>query len=92
MGVQEPAWGVASSVRLYLLGRSEWEVALTEDQGQPVRYQSFLVRLWAEGSPLQWRASIRNIHSGEEMRFATVEHLFAYLQQYIATRQTENHR
>lgn len=44
------------------------------------RYELFLVRLWAEGEPARWRASARNIHTGEETHFATPERLFVHLQ------------
>ncbi len=54
-----------------------------------MRYESFLVRLWAEGDPLRWRASARNIHSGEDVLFPSIEHLFAYLQQHVTTRQSK---
>jgi hypothetical protein len=46
----------------------------------PHRYELFLVRLWAEGEPARWRASARNIHTGEETHFATPERLFVHLQ------------
>ncbi|MEZ4638930.1 MAG: hypothetical protein R2873_29115 [Caldilineaceae bacterium] len=43
------------------------------------RYELFLVRLWAEGEPACWRASARNVHTGEETHFATPERLFVHL-------------
>ncbi len=52
----------------------------TEDpSSQPAHYHSYLVRLWCEQSPPQWRASLRSIQTGEERRFAHVEQLFIFL-------------
>lgn len=52
----------------------------TEDPiSRPPNYHSYLVRLWCEPSPPQWRASLRSIQSGEERRFAHVEQLFIFL-------------
>jgi hypothetical protein len=52
----------------------------TEDPiSQPLYYHSYLVRLWCEPTPPQWRASLRSIQTGEERRFAHVEQLFIFL-------------
>ncbi len=46
------------------------------------RYQSFLLRLWItrieQGTV--WRASLENPHTGERLTFATLERLFAFLE------------
>jgi hypothetical protein len=50
------------------------------------RYHSFLLRLWLvneqEGST--WRASLENPHTGERLGFASLERLFAFLQDQAA--------
>jgi hypothetical protein len=45
-------------------------------------YHSYLLRLWAteEQGQLLWRASLENPHTGERLGFATLEHLFTFLQ------------
>lgn len=48
------------------------------------RYQAYLVRLWQDSPNTPWRALARAAETGEECRFATIEHLFLFLH-----RQTE---
>ncbi|MFN8485913.1 MAG: hypothetical protein U0768_22960 [Anaerolineae bacterium] len=45
----------------------------------PPGYHSFLVRLWRESAEGPWRASAHCVQTGETLRFASVEALFAYL-------------
>jgi len=48
-------------------------------------YISYLLRLWRvkeEGRDV-WRASLQDPQSGERISFATVEALFAYLQEQL---------
>ena len=52
-------------------------------------YHSYLVRLWREQSPPQWRASLRSIQTGEERRFAHVEQLFVFLHAQTAASSDE---
>jgi len=46
-------------------------------------YTSYLLRLWLAGekSQPQWRASLENSHTGERIGFASLDALFAYLNQ-----------
>lgn len=44
------------------------------------QYQSFLVRMWRDGPDMPWRASVQNVLTGEQRRFANVESLFLFLQ------------
>ncbi len=50
------------------------------------RYQSYLLRLWltADEKGLVWRASLENPHTGERLTFATLERLFAFLEDQCA--------
>ena len=43
-------------------------------------YRAFLVRLWSDASQETWYASAQPVQSGEVMRFATLQALFAYLE------------
>ncbi|MFN8496887.1 MAG: hypothetical protein U0641_03460 [Anaerolineae bacterium] len=45
----------------------------------PARYHSFLVRLWQDGAGGPWRASAHCVQTGDTLRFASVEAMFAYL-------------
>jgi hypothetical protein len=45
-------------------------------------YLSYLLRLWqvdGQEKPL-WRASLKNVHTGDQVGFASPEELFAFLQ------------
>ena len=48
-------------------------------------YVSYLLRLWRvkEGDKDVWRASLQDPQSGERISFATVEALFAFLQEQL---------
>jgi hypothetical protein len=48
-------------------------------------YRSYLLRLWRvkEGGKDVWRASLQDPQSGKRVSFATVEALFAYLQEQL---------
>lgn len=50
----------------------------------PARYRSFLVRLWKEAPDLPWRYQVRDVASGDEQRFADVEHLIDFLKEASA--------
>jgi hypothetical protein len=44
-------------------------------------YASYLLRMWRVGDAegLTWRASLRSVHSGEQVGFASLEDLFHFL-------------
>jgi len=42
-------------------------------------YCAYLVRLWQDSPYTLWRASAQSVQSGETVRFADVEQLFAFL-------------
>ena len=46
------------------------------------RYLSYLLRLWqvSSGDPPLWRASLERPQAGERLGFASLVHLFAYLE------------
>lgn len=46
-----------------------------------IHYQSYLLRLWRETPPGEWRASLQDVSTGNCHYFATLELLFTYLQQ-----------
>ncbi len=52
------------------------------------RYLSYLLRLWRSDADEQsiWRASLENPHTGERHNFASLERLFAFLEDQIADR------
>lgn len=43
-------------------------------------YCAYLVRLWQDSPYTPWRASAQSVQSGETVRFADMEQLFAFLQ------------
>jgi len=45
------------------------------------KYQAYLLRLWRESSQQPWRAMLEDPHTGDQHGFATLEQLFAFLQQ-----------
>jgi hypothetical protein len=51
------------------------------DRPQPaLPYRAYLVRLWREGSEAVWRASAQSVQTGEIVRFANLDALFAFLE------------
>ena len=44
-------------------------------------YQAYMLRLWQESDELPWRASLQNPHTGEQKNFATLAHLYAFLEE-----------
>ncbi len=54
----------------------------------PGAYQSYLVRLWQEHAQASWRVSVQSVQSGEIVRFADLEALFAFLQTQTANSPT----
>lgn len=47
-------------------------------------YCAYLVRLWQDSPYTLWRASAQSVQSGETIRFANIEQLFAFLQAQTA--------
>jgi hypothetical protein len=54
---------------------------MLEDQAQDAvgGYHAFLVRLWQSEPEAPWRASARDVRTGSEQHFASVERLFVFL-------------
>lgn len=50
-------------------------------------YQAVLVRMWRDDVAAPWRASAQRAGSEDVLRFASLEHLFVFLQQQ--TREAE---
>lgn len=50
--------------------------------GKQILYRSYLLRLWpaTEQGQTVWRASLENPHTGERLGFASLERLFAFLE------------
>lgn len=42
-------------------------------------HQSYLLRLWKEGEPVSWRASLHNVNTQECHHFANMNHLLSFL-------------
>ncbi len=51
------------------------------------RYQAYLLRLWCEPNDRDWRASLKTAADEQELGFANLDELFAYL-----LRRTEGER
>lgn len=54
------------------------------------RYLSYLLRMWQEQPDAPWRATLHNPHTGDQRHFATLGHLFAYLQEEVGGRPLPN--
>lgn len=56
------------------------------------RRLAYLLRLWPvqEAGQTVWRASLENPHTGEKLGFATLERLFAFLEDQAALAGDEN--
>jgi hypothetical protein len=48
---------------------------------KPLRYQAFVLRMWAEPEPTRevWRFSLEDTQTGERSGFADLEHLAHFL-------------
>ena len=53
-------------------------------QQRSLRYNAYLIRLWEEGVPGVWRASVQHVQSGATVRFANAAELLAFLQTQMA--------
>lgn len=43
-------------------------------------YHSYLLRMWQEGEPSDnWRASLQNVLTGEQLGFGSLEELLSFL-------------
>ena len=49
-------------------------------------YQAYLVRIWQDGRQDAWRASAQAVHSGEVVRFASLEEMFVFLEAQTTNR------
>lgn len=49
-------------------------------------YRAYLVRLWRDDAQEPWRASAQSVQSGELVRFATLQELFAFLEMCTSLR------
>ncbi len=49
-------------------------------------YYAYLIRMWTarENGEVVWRASLENPHNGERLAFASLQRLFAFLQDQTA--------
>jgi len=52
-----------------------------DDKDKRVTYRSYLLRLWCAdpSGACNWQASLEDPHTGEQIGFANLEQLFAYL-------------
>ena len=55
-----------------------------EPQQQRQDYSACLVRMWRDGVNSPWRASAQLVQSGDVLRFADLEALFAFLKEQTA--------
>lgn len=51
-----------------------------EDAPQQHTYCAYLVRMWRDNPQSVWRASAQSAQSGQVVRFATLQALFAFLE------------
>ena len=87
------AFFVRWSVIMPLLGTRRYTGLAEKPMKQRRRYLAYLLRLWKEGAapggealggspdPLQWRASLEWPQSGRLQAFASLEDLFAFLEE-----------
>lgn len=55
-------------------------------------YSAYLLRLWYEEGAVSWRATLENVHTGEQTGFANLEKLFAFLRQQTDARSPKETR
>lgn len=60
-------------------GGENCEVKKKRRRANPDRLLCYLVRLWQDSPYTPWRAAAQSVQSGETVRFADVEQLFAFL-------------
>jgi hypothetical protein len=58
-----------------------WRCAVVQVKTDPDRYRSFLLRLWKEAPEMPWRYQVHCVATGEELRFAELEQVMAYLRE-----------
>ena len=78
MSSKDISWIPVVSFRRGLGPEIENRMAAERDQ-----YQAYMLRLWqdqGEAGP-QWRASLESPHTGERRGFASLEALFAFLEE-----------
>jgi hypothetical protein len=54
-------------------------------QGHAQSYHAYLLRFWREHGSESWRATLEDPHSGEMIGFASMQQLFAYLDEKSAS-------
>lgn len=50
-------------------------------RANPFFYYAYLIRLWRDTSGADWRASAQSVHSGEIVRFGSLQALFEFLEE-----------
>lgn len=61
--------------------RSDQSANIDKPESPPATtYQAYMLRIWQESDDLPWRASLQNPHTGEQKNFATLAHLYAFLE------------
>jgi hypothetical protein len=50
-------------------------------------YQSYLLRLWCDGSSSCWRAALVDTSTGQTLRFADLERVFDFLREQVGVEQ-----
>jgi hypothetical protein len=53
------------------------------DRPTPGDYYAALLRIWREGEGSMWRASLQTVDGHEQIGFADVERLFAYVRRVL---------
>lgn len=51
------------------------------------QYQSYLIRLWQDGKDAPWRASAKDVVTGQQHLFVSPEQLFSYLHKQIKNKE-----
>jgi hypothetical protein len=72
----------------------EHDLPLEPESGKPVKYRSFLLRLWQtmSGGRLVWRASLEEARSGQRQGFADLQGLFEFLRRQTGSTASEQWR
>jgi hypothetical protein len=65
---------------------------IDNDQLSLPHYRAYLVRLWRDDAQEPWRASAQSVQSGEVVRFATLQELFAFLDIHMPDIPLTSHR
>jgi hypothetical protein len=52
---------------------------MSKKQADTYQYRSYLIRLWQDGENAPWRASAKDVVTGQQHLFVSPEQLFSYL-------------